>query len=525
MLTNCGRFGRRAGLGLGIILLGSNLVAAAAEVEVAPHALPAIGKVDERFQSYNVEMAEVIGGRFWAPYPKSGEPPAKPGDPAATMFRKRDPLDLRHNMRLRTLAAALGPAYVRVSGAWANSLYFQDDDTAPAEKAPAGYKGLLTRPEWAGVVDFAKAANARIVASFSVAAADRGPDGVWKPDQARALVHFTRSLGGEIYAAELVNEPNVGALVDLPKSYDAAMFARDQAVFRDFAATDAPDLKIVGPGSTGEAGYQLFPVSTANLSTEALMTAEPRSRFDIFSYHAYGALSQRCALLGPNLGIPADQALSEAWLDRTDKVLAYYKSYHDRFAPDAPIWVTEAAEASCGGDAWAATFLDTFRYVDQMGRLAKQGVQAIFHNTLAASDYALIDDTTWAPRPSYWAALLWRQLMGETVLDAGPLTPGLHVYAQCLRGRSGGVGMVAINLDPKAPKSIRTAAAAEAYTLTADDLQSGAVKLNGQALQLVANDHLPALRSVHVAAGHASLAPASISFLAFPKADNPACRL
>src|SRR5437588_8700564 len=27
-----------------------------------------IGTVDERFQSYNVEMAEVIGGRFWKPY-------------------------------------------------------------------------------------------------------------------------------------------------------------------------------------------------------------------------------------------------------------------------------------------------------------------------------------------------------------------------------------------------------------------------------------------------------------------------
>src|SRR5260370_19980574 len=27
-----------------------------------------IGTVDERFQSYNIEMVEVIGGRFWKPY-------------------------------------------------------------------------------------------------------------------------------------------------------------------------------------------------------------------------------------------------------------------------------------------------------------------------------------------------------------------------------------------------------------------------------------------------------------------------
>ena len=37
------------------------------------------------------------------------------------------------------------------------------------------------------------------------------------------------------------------------------------------------------------------------------------------------------------------------------------------------------------------------------------------HNTLAASDYALLDDHTYAPRPNYWAALLWRRLMGTTV--------------------------------------------------------------------------------------------------------------
>jgi len=30
--------------------------------------MPRIADVDERYQSYNVEMAEVIGGNFWKPY-------------------------------------------------------------------------------------------------------------------------------------------------------------------------------------------------------------------------------------------------------------------------------------------------------------------------------------------------------------------------------------------------------------------------------------------------------------------------
>lgn len=36
----------------------------------------------------------------------------------------------------------------------------------------------------------------------------------------------------------------------------------------------------------------------------------------------------------------------------------------------------------------------------------------IFHNIFASSEYGLLDQTTFAPRPNYWAALLWRKLMG-----------------------------------------------------------------------------------------------------------------
>ena len=93
-----------------------------AEVRLAPAGLHAIAKVDPRFQSYNIEMAEVIGGRFWAPYPKPGDAAAKPNegksggvDLAAGMFRKREPLDLMANRRLLNLTRALGPTYLRQS--------------------------------------------------------------------------------------------------------------------------------------------------------------------------------------------------------------------------------------------------------------------------------------------------------------------------------------------------------------------------------------------------------------------------
>ena len=92
-----------------ILMLG-----APAFAQSNPSAMPKIGTVDPRFQSYNVEMVEVIGGRFWKPY-ASTKPAEKPagGTPGIdpSLYEQRTPIDLS-NPRLRMLAAALGPAYI-----------------------------------------------------------------------------------------------------------------------------------------------------------------------------------------------------------------------------------------------------------------------------------------------------------------------------------------------------------------------------------------------------------------------------
>ena len=38
---------------------------------ITPRRMQRVGAVDERYQSYNVEMLEVTGGRFWRPYSPS----------------------------------------------------------------------------------------------------------------------------------------------------------------------------------------------------------------------------------------------------------------------------------------------------------------------------------------------------------------------------------------------------------------------------------------------------------------------
>jgi hypothetical protein len=144
------------------------------------------------------------------------------------------------------------------------------------------------------------------------------------------------------------------------------------------------------------------------------------------------------------------------------------------------------------------------------------------HNTLAASDYGLLEEKTLRPRPNYWAALLWRRLMGTTVLDAG-VHQGVHLYAHCRRGVRGAVTLLAINTDRTNAVTLRLPATSERYTLSADDLQNTEVKLNGTALDLGPNDDLPRFAAVTSPPGPVEIGPATITFLTVGDAKNPAC--
>jgi heparanase len=506
---------------------------------LAPANMARVGTIDDRYQSYNVEMLEVTGGKFWKPYgpeldailrkpqPATAQPGTQSGDTPAGMdprlYQYRPPVDLT-NARLRKLAAALGPSYVRVSGTWANTTYFPDADQAPA-KPPAGFMGVLTRQQWKGVVDFSKAVNAGIVTSFATGVGTRDAAGIWTPAQAQRLLEYTKSVGGSIAAAEFMNEPTLAVMGGAPAGYDAAAYGRDFKVFHAFAKQEVPDMLILGPGSVGETtgNWGVTYGIASTLKTRDLLAASRPASVDAFSYHHYGAASQRCAAKG--MQTTSDDALSEQWLRRTDETLAFYRNVRDEFEPGKPFWNTETADAACGGNPWGGTFLDTFRYLDQLGRVAKQEVHVVAHNTLVASDYGLLDDQTLTPKPNYWGALLWRKLMGTTVLESGlPLHNGQHVYAHCLRGTAGGVALLVINNDRATPRVLSIPVAGERYTMSSSDLQSKSVQLNSTELKLGAEDELPVLTGSPTAAGNVEFAPATITFVALPQAGNGACR-
>ena len=527
-------FQRSTRVSLTIALVTGCVCSVAAQTAIAPQSMKAIADVDPRYVSYNVEAVEVTGGRFWAPYTAfATDRPASPvGNAAgnqtmpldASRFRYRPPIDLQ-NPKLRNLAAGLAPAYMRVSGTWRNSTYFQDNDDPPLTKAPAGFDGVLTRSEWKGVVDFARAVNADIVTSVATSVGARDMNGVWTSKQAKSWFDYTKRVGGHIAATEFMNEPTLLTLGSgSPKGYNPAEFGRDAKIFGEFLRSESPGTVYLGPSSAAE-GLPI-PKMQGNFHLQIVPTEELMKStgpiFDAFSYHVYYMPSHRC--MGDN-GADRNQILTTEWFDRNLTVEAFYAELRDKYLPGRALWLTETGEGSCGGDTWAAQFADSFRLLDQFGSLAQKGVKTIMYNTLASSDYGLLDEETLEPRPNYWAALLWKRMMGTRVLDPGvKASDGLRVYAQCMTGQGSGVALLVLNVDKRSEAALRIPVAGERYTLSSADLFSSMTLLNGKPLKASADGTLPAINGEPTPAGTIKLAPLTITFLRIPSASNPECR-
>ena len=492
-------------------------------VRIDPSRFVPVGRVSERFQSYNIEMAEITGGTFWRPYTDdqvrgvepvtfASESSGGDGEGSAafahvgSLTAPVDPVDLS-GARVRTLARALGPVHVRVSGSWASHTWF--DVTGDAESsAPDGYHAVLRRHQWDGLIDFARSVGADLVTSMANTAGAHLADGSWNPANSRAFLTYTLEHGLNVAGAEFMNEPDLATLHGAPAGYTAADYRRDVAIFVRTLRETAPEALFVGPGAAMARmpGAAPFP----HLPIDELMTG-PAGSPDVFSYHFYNGLSERGGGLHHT---PADQVLTEEYLARTEKALAGFATVRDDHAPGAPMWLTETADAAYGGSTWAPTWLDVPRYVDQLGRLARNGVECVMHNTLCASDYGMLDGRTHSPRAKYWAAWMWATFMGAEVFDTGvPMREGLHVYAHDRRGGAGHA-MVLINNSRTESTHVDLTSRATVHVLTGPELRGLEVHCNGRPLRMVDDHTMPEPVCVEVE-GVLDLPPVSVTFVTF----------
>ena len=502
-------------------------------VKLQAEGLTALRDVNERLISYNVEMTEVTGGTFWKAYTDAQidgteEVPAPDlSKGMASMHQWYDPIDTT-NPRLIKLAKELGSCWVRVSGTWATRTYYDFDGTG----MPEGYNNHLRKEQWINLLNFVKAVNGKLKISVANCDGLHSHDEPWNPSQAEKIFALSKEYGVPIEAVEFVNEPNMLKNTGFPKDYTAADFRRDQDIFHKWVRENYPECLIVGPSDTdpgamsvdawgnphpwadGAADTAGIAAALAYCSTADLLDG-CTEKLDVFSYHYYNGVSERMAAMMPSAFTPAEGAMSEEYLGAAAHTGRCFSSYRDKYCPGGEMWVTESGDAGAGGHTWASTYLEVPRTLNEIGDFATVTNGVIFHNTLASSDYGWLKHGTFVPRPSYFAVLLWKRLMGNTVYASGePIREGAHVYAHSRKDGKPGYVYLVINTSWTETTTVELPKEAEVYALTGNGkMRSRTMLLNGKELVLGENDELPELASVSVEAGKLEVAPGGCTFI------------
>lgn len=491
------------------------------QVELELGATP-VATISERYLSVAVDSAQVVGGLFWDP----AGTPSMVGSVEVPVFDFDRP-------KLRKLAKELAPALLRIGGSTADEVFYDLSDT-PTSTPPEHYKYVMTKAMWDGVGRFAKDLDFRLLFTLN---AGKGPRDAttlaWKTDNARELVRYSVAEGFPVDVWELGNELN-GYQLLLGLKLQPEQYEPDFAAAKGLLAAEAPQAKLAGPSPAywPKAGdfigfYDKFmPVSGKHL--------------DLVTWHYYPMQSRRCSLATRRATIAT--ALDPVTLDELQSWAAAVEAQAEAHAKGAEVWLGETGNSQCGGEPGVAdAFVGSFWWLDQLGALAARGQQRVIRQTLAGSNYGLLDDVTLDPKPDYWASVLWRRTIGQRVLELeqskveGEQDTLLRSYAHCTRDRPGAVTLLALNLSRDATVRVKLSDAGqrrEVYLLSAParadgqpDLGGGELQLNGQTLALGPGDALPELAPRTDSAGpYVDLPPTTIAFVVFPDADAPACR-
>ena len=503
-------------------------------VKLRTSGLEKLRDMNQRLISYNVEMTEVTGGTFWKAYTDAQidgteqVPPPDFSKGMGAMHQWYDPIDTT-NPRLIKLAKALGSCWVRVSGTWATRTYYDFDGTG----MPEGYNNHLRKEQWINLLNFVKAVNGKLMISVANCDGLHSHDEPWHPEQAEKIFALSKEQGCPIEAVEFVNEPNMLKATGFPKDYTAADFRRDQDIFHKWVRQNYPECLIVGPSDTdpgamsvdawgnpqpwaGQSGMDAAGIAAAMAycSTAELMDG-CTEKLDVFSYHYYNGISERMAPMMPSAFTPFEGCMSEQYLGMAGLSARSFGSYRDRYCPGGEMWVTESGDAGAGGHTWASTYAEIVRTLNEIGEFSTVTNGVIFHNTLASSDYGWLKHGTFVPRPSYFAVLLWKKLMGSAVYASGEkIREGAHVYAHSRADGKEGVAYLVINTSWTETTTVELPKDATVYALTGNGkLRSRTMLLNGKELVLGENDELPEMEGVSVPAGTLEVAPGGCTFI------------
>lgn len=483
---------------------------ATSEVALGLNTTTAVAQLDPRFLSVAIDIANVVGGEFWDPSRRA----TVMGTAKVAAYDFARP-------QLRRLAAALGPAYLRVGGTDADRTVYDLDDSGAAVP-PGTWK--LRRPQWDALNEFASAVDFRIIFTLNAGVTARDQKGRWNPLSAKPLLADARAKNYPVDVWELGNELNVFPLLHRhwlsPRGY-----TDDVQLARWLVDDITPQARLAGPA------VAFWPLIGEGLPFAKRFMASGGHLLDVITWHYYPEQSFRCPLATNRAH--AGEVLRPRELQEVERWAGFIESLTATHAPRAQVWLGETGGAQCGGEPdLSDRFGSSLWWVDELGRMARRGQPVVVRQTLSGGNYGLIDDDSLKPNPDYWASLLWRRLMGGKVLAVSEAAPtAVQSYAHCQREGDGGVAFALVNVHPRKIMHVQLpplGARADLYLVEAEHLRAAEVELNGAPLRLQPDGALPALlpSSLFPRKGEGArvqLPPLSYAFVVLPEANAPVC--
>ncbi|NXG79442.1 HPSE Heparanase, partial [Baryphthengus martii] len=208
--------------------------------------------------------------------------------------------------------------------------------------------------------------------------------------------------------------------------------------------------------------------------------------------------------------------------------------------PSKKVWLGETSSAYGGGaPSLSNTYVAGFMWLDKLGLSAKRGIDVVMRQVFfGAGTYHLVD-ANFEPLPDYWLSLLYKKLVGTKVLQVSLAEADerkLRVYLHCTNAlhpkyREGDVTLFALNLYNITQRlqlpNYLLSKHVDQYLLLPhgkENILSRSIELNGRVLRMVDHKTLPELIEKPLGPGSILGLPAfSYGFYVIRNAKATAC--
>ncbi|PVD35611.1 hypothetical protein C0Q70_02574 [Pomacea canaliculata] len=282
--------------------------------------------------------------------------------------------------KVKNLAHALSPSYLRLGGTMADSLYFQSGISQSSHEVEEKNVGITNRPQFNMTAEqfddinlFACTVGWDFIMDLNVLT--RFPNDSWNPSNARELLRYGSEKNYSIVGFQLGNV--LSLLVQRQQ--------QTENFFQSFLA---------------DGGAAVVKAS---------------------SLHQY--------YMGGHNAVLKDY-IDVAVMNRLVPFLQSALSQTRSVLPGLPLWLTETSSSSSGGTPNVADrFVAGFLWLDKLGVSSTMGVEAVFRQDFYGSNYGLLDSHL-NPNPDYWLTLLFKRLVRGPVFNVTGASD-VRVYAAC----------------------------------------------------------------------------------------------